>query len=627
MKNETKNDKKIESSNITNNEVINEEIKETQDILVDLASETSNNETVVENEAKEDQKKEQTSNVDFPEEEKIPIEKNVKKSKPKKVILTIISIIMVFVIVLVLSTIFAIVNLNNTNILSGISVSGIDISNLSKEEASAKVSDVIKNKLSKEIILYYGNYEVKVIPEQFQVKFDVDSSIASAYYKGRSNNVFKDNFEILNLLISKYDITPSLSYNEDALDSLIAEMQANIPDHLVEPSYYTEGNNLIITKGQNGIKISSDMLKKAIINNTINLLDTNNKIEIPVTDEIAKNIDIDAIYSEVYREAKDAYYTKEPFAIYPHTDGIDFAISVDEAKAMLTEDKESYTIPLKVLSPKVTTNQIGTEAFPDLLGSFTTKFSTSNVNRSTNIRLASQKINGIVIMPGETFSYNQTVGKRTAAAGFKSAAVYAGGKVTTGIGGGICQVSSTLYNAVLLANLEIVERQNHGFNPGYVKAGTDATVSWGGPDFKFKNNRNYPIKVVCYVNGGTIYSQIFGLKGENEYEVIIEATITSYIPFKTITENDNTLEVGQTKVLESGSSGCRTVTYKVLKQNGQVISRTLLSKDTYNPHHKIVAVGTKQPVSTPTTTPTPTPEPEVEPSTPETSSPEESTSP
>jgi len=581
MNNEINNDKKDESLNTTNNEIVNDSINELEH-PVDIENTVSGNQSTEDNINIEEQPKEENIST-------------IKKSKTKKRPLTIISVLLVFTIVLILSTVFALINLNNTKIHSGISISNIDVSNLSQEEATVKITNIINDKLSKEIILYYGDYEVKVVPEQFGIKFDVSSAISSAYNKGRSNNVFKDNFEILKLLFSQYDIQPSLYYNEDTLDSLIKEMQANIPNHLVEPSYYVEGNNLIITKGENGIKISSDILKDTIINYLTNLLDTNNRIQIPTTNEIAKNIDIDTIYSEVYKQPQDAYYTTEPFAIYPHVDGIDFAISIDEAKGMLTEDKESYTIPLKVLSPNIKTNQIGTEAFPDLLASFSTTYSTSNVNRSTNIRLATEKINGIVIMPGETFSYNQTVGKRTAAAGFKSAAVYFGGTVTTGIGGGICQVSSTLYNAVLLANLEIVERHNHGFNPGYVRAGTDATVSWGGPDFKFKNNRSYPIKVVCYVNRGTIYFQLFGLKEETEYEVVIEASITSYIPYKTITQEDNTLEIGQSKVLEDGSSGCRTVTYRVLKQNGQVISRTLLSKDTYNPHHEIVAVGTKQP--------------------------------
>ena len=116
---------------------------------------------------------------------------------------------------------------------------------------------------------------------------------------------------------------------------------------------------------------------------------------------------------------------------------------LEEVKAQYAEAETEYVIPLKVVYPKVSTNQIGSEAFPDQLATFSTKFSTKNVNRSTNIRLAVKKINGTVLMPGQSFSYNQTVGKRTVAAGFKVAAVYANGEVSEGVGGGICQVSTS----------------------------------------------------------------------------------------------------------------------------------------------------------------------------------------
>ena len=348
-----------------------------------------------------------------------------------------------------------------------------------------------------------------------------------------------------------------------------------------------------MSKGKNGVVINREKLQSEIMY-LLNNLDCNNTIiNIPVEEKVASTLDINKIHEEISKEPQDAYYTTNPYVVHPHVDGIDFAITMEEATDIFNNCEDSCSIPLKVISPNVTTNDIGPEAFPDLLGSYSTTYSTRNANRSTNIRLASQKVNGTVIMPGEVFSYNTTVGKRTAAAGFKSAAVYAGGKVTTGIGGGICQVSSTLYNAVLLSNLEIVERSNHGFNPGYVPAGRDATVSWGGPDFKFKNNRTYPVKIICSGTGGTINFKIFGLLEENEYEVEIQSYITKYISYRTITKNDSSLAKGQTKVLQNGSNGCKSVAYRILKQNGEVVSKTLLSQDTYNPHNKIVAVGTK----------------------------------
>lgn len=533
------------------------------------------------------------------------VKNDKKKTYNKKLI--ILSIIFCVFVLLILSTVFALLNSNKNTIIYGISIKGVDISGLTKEEAYDKIVAVVNNKLSTPFDLIHNDNKTTIIPEQFGANFDIESSINTAYERGRNSNIFKNNFEIVSSFFFKVNIIPSFSYNEEAVNSLISEIQANLPDRLIETNYYIDGSNLIVTKGVDGVKIEPEILKLKIISNISNFYNKNENIDIPVTNCIAKDIDIDIIHSEIYKEPKDAYYTKEPFTVYPHVDGIDFGVTIDEAKQIILEEKESYTIPLKITSPTVTTDKIGTEAFPDLLATYSSKYNSGNVNRTTNIILASKKINGIVIMPGETFSYNSTVGKRTAAAGFKSAAVYMGGEVTTGIGGGICQVSSTLYNSVLLSNLEIVERYNHGFNPGYVPAGRDATVSWGGPDFKFKNNRNYPIKIYCTNSGGRLTVTIYGLKEENELEVEIESYITSYIQYKTITKDDPTLNKGETKVIENGSNGCRAVAYRILKRNGEVISKTLLSKDTYNPHNKIIAVGTKVSVNTSTDSDTPTP--------------------
>ena len=518
-------------------------------------------------------------------------EQNNKKSH-KKFWGICIALITILVLFLIFSTIFALITSNSTKIINGISIKDIDVSGLTKEEALEKLSSSFNEKLSQKITLKHNDYTLDVFPNQFDVSFDLSKAVDSAYLAGRNRNIFQNNYDILVSMISGIKITPSFSFNEDSLNSLIKEMETNFSDKLIDSSYYIDGNNLVLIKGKDGVVINADSLKKEIAYFINNLHCEIGDIEIPVEQKQAAVLNLEKVHEEVYRAPKDAYYTTDPYVVYPHVDGIDFSISIEEAANGYNSSEGSYTIPLKVLSPNVTTNEIGTEAFPDLLGTFSTNFATSNYNRSTNIRLAAAKINGTVVMPGETFSYNQTVGQRTAAAGFKSAAVYSGGEVTTGIGGGICQVSSTLYNSVLLANLDIVERSNHGFNPGYVPAGRDATVSWGGPDFKFKNNRNYPVRVVCTVNGGTILVQIFGLKTQDDYEVEIESYITSYISYKTIQKNDASLPAGTTKVLQSGSSGCRSVCYRILKRNGETVSKTLLSNDTYSPHNKVVAVGT-----------------------------------
>ena len=315
-------------------------------------------------------------------------------------------------------------------------------------------------------------------------------------------------------------------------------------------------------------------------------------MEIPVINKEPDPIDIDKIHSEIYTEAKDAYYTKDPFTVYPEVEGVDF--NVEEAKAIIAaEVKEEYVIPLIITKPNVTINQIGTEAFPDQLSTFTTRYDASDRDRTTNLVLACQKINGKVIMPGETFSYNDTLGPRTYAAGYKNAKIYENGQVVDGIGGGICQISSTLYNAALMSDMEIVERRNHQFVTSYVKEGRDATVVYGLTDFKFKNTRTYPVKIVASASGGIATVSIFGIKeADREYTYSFNTEVISTIPYTTKYVEDSSLAPGQEVVKQKGANGVVTQTYMTKMLNGKIVSTELLSKDTYSAMQRIINRGT-----------------------------------
>lgn len=524
-------------------------------------------------------------------------EQIIKNNEPKKskkwLVITICIIVFIFIL-LILSTIFALLNANSNKIVSGISILGVDISGLSKEDAQNRINEHFDVRLNSDLIFTHNEQLYNVLPIQLECGFDIDGAINEAFLYGRSENIFKSNFDILNTLLNKVDINPSFSYNEELCNSIILQMNESFEDGIKQYSYEIDGNNLIITSGKSGNVIINEQLKDMIVAKlTAKDYDTN-PIEVPVKNSEADNIDIDKIHEEIFKEAKDAYFTKEPFAVYPSSTGIDFNMSIDEAKAMVNNPSDTYTIPLKVLYPKVTTNNIGMEAFPDLLSSFSSNYSTSNGNRSTNIALATSKINGTVLMPGEEFSFNGTVGKRTASAGFREAGVYVNGKSSIDYGGGICQVSSTLYNAILKANLEITSRTNHMFTVGYVPISLDATVSWGSPDFKFKNSRSYPVKIVATTSNKNVYINVYGLKEEVEYEVQLVSYRTGSVPYTTVYTNDPSLLEGQTKIVQSGSNGAKSEAYKILKLNGQEVSRTLLSKDTYSPHNQIIARGTKK---------------------------------
>ena len=481
------------------------------------------------------------------------------KSKASKIIG--ISVIVLIILLVIAFLVFTFLNYRNDKIISGISIKGVDVSGLSIDEAKEKIQNYINENLPENINLVHNDYETSIPLSALNVSFDIDSAVDEAYKIGKSSNVFDNSFTALSALVNNVNVELSFSLDEEQLKTSLNDISSKLPDTVVESGYYIDGDNLIVTKGSEGNVVNVEQMALYIKNGISNLTLKNRKLDIATSTQQPSEINIEQIYNEIYKEPVNAYYTQDPYAVYPSENGLDFAISLDEAKEMLEEDQSEYVIPLNILYPEVTTNMIGTEAFPDLLSTYSTRYSTRDADRTTNLQLAASKINGTVLMPGETFSYNQVVGARTIAAGYKEASIYVEGEVVDGLGGGICQITSTLYNAVLYANLEIVERSNHQFVPSYVTASRDATVVYGSIDFKFKNNRDYPIKLVCSVSNGVATFEIYGLRSDNEYEVEISSYITGSTADSTYSE-----------------------AYRILKQNGQVVSTELLSKDTYKRH-------------------------------------------
>ncbi len=482
-----------------------------------------------------------------------------RKSSALEIFLIFASIILAIFLICFLT--FTFLNIKNTKIISNIFIQTYDVSNLTQEEAIKKINNIITSQIPEELTLKHNDYETSISTKELNIQFDTTNAVNNAYKVGRTGNLLQNDLTILQTKFQKKQFTLNLTLDIESLKKQLQDISGKLPDKVKESSYYIEGSNLILTKGETGAVVDVDKTASEIIEQIQNLNVKNNTIEIATEEKSPSALDIDSIHSELYSEAKDAYFTQNPYSIYPSENGVDFAISIDDAKAMLKEDKDEYSIPLKVLYPSVTTNMLGTEAFPNLLSQYSTSYSTKNQKRTTNLRLAANKINGTVLMPGETFSYNKVVGERTIAAGYQEAPIYVSGKVVDGLGGGICQITTTLYNAVVYANLEIVERSNHQFVPSYAPASRDATVVYGSIDFKFKNNRNYPIKILCSVQNGIANFQIYGLKTDNDYEVVISNRVTG-----------------------TTSNAIYSEAYKILKQNGQVVSSTLLSQDVYKRH-------------------------------------------
>lgn len=573
VKDEEKNIKKVETQNKivkTNHENTDnlaeskEEIKkyvkiETKQKELEKDVETEKKQKELKKDAKKEQeKKEKENTTKFK-----PIENTEEAKTNKSDVLVIFGILLAIVILLVAVVYgtFLIMTEKSTTIAKGVYIKNIDVSGLTREQAKEKINNYISSVIPEEIKLTHNGFETSLSTSQLSIYFNTDEAVNMAYNIGKTGNIFQKNLTILQTRLSKTTIDPGFSIDMDQLKKDLEDISSKLPDKIIESSCYIDGNKLIITKGKAGKTVKVDDSAKYIKQAINDLKIENNSLELLTEDSTPKEIDLDAVYNEIHKEPVNAYYSQNPYVVHPSENGMDFSIPLDEAKNMLKEEKDEYVVPLKVLYPSVTTNMIGTEAFPDLLSEFSTKYAASNKNRTTNLILAAKKINGTVLMPGETFSYNKVVGARTIQAGYKEAPIYVSGRVEDGIGGGICQITTTLYNAVVYANLDIVERSNHQFVPSYAGPSRDATVVYGAIDFKFKNNRDYPIKIACSVSGGIANFKIWGLKSDNDYEVQISSRTT-----------------GKT------STAIYSEAYKILKKNGNVVSTTLLSKDTYKRH-------------------------------------------
>lgn len=296
-------------------------------------------------------------------------------------------------------------------------------------------------------------------------------------------------------------------------------------------------------------------------------------------------------------------------------------LKVDESSLLLLLQQavrpdaieEKVEIPAQVVEPNIKRADIN-QNYQEL-SSYTTKFDANNVNRSTNLRIATKTINNTVVMPGAIYSMNKALGPRTEAKGYKDASVIVGTENTNALAGGICQVTTTVYNAALMAGMEITERKPHGIAVVYAPIGMDATIYSSSIDLKFKNTSKYPIYISSTIGTNTLTVKIYGVDEHPGRTIKITSEILETIKPQTEYVNDSTLPEGKTEVKQEGVTGYRSITYKKVYQNGSLVSTEVLSRDSYKKANLIIRVGTKKGAVPPTPSPSPSPSPSVPPTT------------
>ena len=415
-----------------------------------------------------------------------------------------------------------------------LSVNGIPVGGLTREQtADALKAGGWEERITTPLtVTTLGGQSFTVDPLKSGVLQTAEGIADTAFRYGREGNMLENFISYLKCRLNPTELEhPEQNADRDYLAECIAHNRADLEALLGDAEYTPdyEGEKLVMRKGWGQLQLDEEGLTGVIIA-ALQAGETELNYDTLAADLILP--DFDAIHAELLKEPRDASFTDDNrFDIIDEVVGCRF--DVQQAKELweAAAPTDEVDVPMSVTWPAVTGQQLRDSLFHDLLGTCTTNYWNSTDNRVNNVKLASSKIDGTVLYPGDVFSYNEVVGQRTEEAGFLPAPAYVDGDVKDEIGGGACQVSSTLYCATIFAFLETVERTNHYFPVHYMQLGTDATVTIpdGGKvmDVKFRNNKNYPIKIVAYstVDEENYYRnltfEIWGTLEEDDYMPVV----------------------------------------------------------------------------------------------------------
>ncbi len=530
----------------------------------------------------------------------IEINKRLFKFTPTNIV-TVSLICFIFIMLAVTAQItYSILKFDR--VYKGVYINDLNVANLSRDELSVMLKDKYQSKVKDSALSLKSQDKFERLSfSDMGVSYNIEEAVKSAYGVGRTGGLFQRLYDIYKTGKEVRRFELSYTYDgkkvEDAVQSLYDKTFKSVKN----ADLLIQADKVTIRSGHHGQNID----KKAVISEIENHIKALNveTLKIPVVTTPPNHINVDDFYTQINRETKDAQPKVENnnVTVIPEVTGRSIeksTLSAIAAELDKTEDVEKI-LPVVFTAPKLTVEDVKKSLFKDTLGTMSTQFYTytqNDANRGENIKLAVSKINGKILEPGEAFSFNGIVGPRSVESGYKIAHVYSDGQIIDDVGGGICQVSTTLYNSVLFSDLDVVERTNHMFTVGYVPLGRDAAVSYGDVDFKFKNSTDWPLKIEGWVTGDNRI--FFSLKGTNVSPgkvVEINSTPVKTLNFTTKYIDDPSFPQGESIISRDGITGYIVDTYKVIKKDGNVVSETKLYTSIYNPLQKEVRRGTGKP--------------------------------
>ena len=469
-------------------------------------------------------------------------------------------------------------------------IEDINVSGLTYDEALIKVKNtsLLKNR---DITLHSYGKSFTIDGVEAGLTARVEDTVDKAMRYGKTKNVLIDGLANTMQFFFRKTIVPSADVDAKVIRAKLSEFGTLIHGELVEHKLEVGDDKIICTPGHSGFSGETDdayeQIREAINKERFS------GIRVTLTSTSPSKLTVEALDAFAYANPQNARFEIKDNAIVVVDEVWGRYLDLDEAKpliAMLREGGEPVSIPYYKSEPEIKAQTLNEKLFNGTIASYSTSYGGSTANRSANVACAAAKINEKVLMPGEVFSFNETVGPRSKANGFFPAPEYANGETIMGIGGGTCQVTTTLYNAVLYADLSIVSKLNHMFPVGYAPIGQDATVSDSGVDFKFMNNMEYPIKITAVTGGGKITISIVGTLRDEPLTVKME---------------NITRAVGADKSV-------RTYRY-VYNSKGELVRKDDLGSSYYIAHKPKQTVAPVQPSTQPQAQPQPESQPQSQP--------------
>ncbi len=500
--------------------------------------------------------------------------KKLKTSKKTRIITALVAAVAVLFVG------FAVYAASYDDIMPGISVNGVDVGGMSLESATEKIQrEIVEPLNSRTLVLKCGeNQKTVSVQELVPEGIDAEEIAKQAYDRGRSGGFFSKAFSLMGSFFGGENIEAAVAVDEASLKAVVDEISTEYSTEVKETEYSLEGNVLTITKGHGGRCV---IMEKALKTVGEAIADKETaEVVLTVEDAEPEEVDADAFYAMLTEPAKNAEYKLENGQVVIEEEKYSIIVDKNDIKKALKSKEQSYSLNVEAVAPEVTSEDLKGLLFRDVMGEWSSSYASSSYARATNVELAADRINGQILMPGDVFSYDRTIGERTAANGYKEAGVYVGNKVESGIGGGICQPSSTLYGAVLYANLEIVERTSHSLPVAYVPKGQDATIAQGYIDFKFKNNTEYPVKIVATYSNRKLVCKILGVKPDGQKVEIVSTVTGTYSPGLSRTA-DASIPKGYKKTVARGDVGYGVASRRIVTVNGVEVKNEKLTGSVY----------------------------------------------